>query len=89
MYRPVRMGLRSYRPRTDEGSRWNLIARSCSAYWNTIPAAATKIEYAHSAGTTGTTGATASLRFGMRTSTSQPPGTYIAPITLDVLAPNT
>lgn len=32
--------------------------------------------------------ATASLRFGLRTASSLPPGTYQAPITFEVLAPN-
>lgn len=62
---------------------------TCTAFdtdpWNAIPAAATKIAYASSAGTVA---ATANLRFGIRSSSSQPPGAYLAPITFDVAAPN-
>lgn len=69
-------------------AQWTINAAcpaSVGAYWNGIPSAATKVAYAAAAGTTA---ATASLRFGLRTSTSQPSGKYVAPITFDVLAPN-
>jgi hypothetical protein len=31
---------------------------------------------------------TISLRFGLRSSSSQPPGRYVAPLLFEVLAPN-
>jgi len=36
----------------------------------------------------GVTGASANLRFGMRTAAAQAAGTYVAPIILEVLAPS-
>lgn len=53
--------------------------------WNAIPTTSTKVAYASAAGTVA---ATANLRWGVRTSTSQPPGAYAAPVTFDVVAPN-
>lgn len=54
------------------------------ASWRSVPPSPTKVAYA-----TGPAAAvTASLTFGMRTLTTQPPGTYIAPIAFRVLAPN-
>jgi uncharacterized delta-60 repeat protein len=55
------------------------------AYWNDVPTAPEKIAYTT---VSGTSGALANLRFGLRTGAAQKPGSYVAPITFDVLAPN-
>ena len=53
------------------------------AIWNAISPTAAQIAVANPL----ETAATAQLRFGLRTAPNQPPGTYIAPITFDVIAP--
>ncbi len=54
------------------------------AEWRAIPDSAGTIA---STSTSGTTGVTTALRFGLRTASSQPAGYYRAPITFDVVAP--
>jgi len=58
-------------------------------HWNAIPttsaSAGSKIA---ASPTSGVNGATASLRFGFRTASNQPPGAYTAPMTFEVVAPN-
>ena len=58
------------------------------AYWNAVPTAPTKIAY-NLAPEPDPPDATAHLRFGLRVSGNQPPGQYVAPVTFEVLAPNT
>ncbi|MCZ4496114.1 MAG: hypothetical protein JWM25_697 [Thermoleophilia bacterium] len=53
------------------------------AWWNAVPTTATIIASA----TSGETGASASLRFGLRTRADQSPGRYVAPIVFDAIAP--
>lgn len=55
------------------------------AYWNAIPTTAAKIAYSSASGVTT---ASASLRFGLRTTATQPGGTYVTPLVLEVVAPN-
>ncbi len=54
--------------------------------WRAIPAstgvAATKVAFRSTPGTT-----SAQLRFGFRTASNQPPGTYLAPVAIEVVAP--
>jgi hypothetical protein len=57
---------------------------SDGAFWNDVPIAADKVAFATAPGTT----YTATVRFGARTLLNQPPGTYVAPVTFEVLAPN-
>jgi hypothetical protein len=52
--------------------------------WNPISASMTKV--AHT--TAGAPNGTATLNFGVKMSATQPDGRYVAPITLDVIAPN-
>jgi uncharacterized delta-60 repeat protein len=60
-----------------------------SGAWNGVPtgnnSALAKVAQSTTANTTT---ATAALRFGMRIANNQAPGTYIAPITFEVVAPN-
>lgn len=72
-------------------STWSVNATcplSTGAWWRGLPTgmgAASKV-----ATTTGSgvTDATASLRFGLELSGAEPAGSYLAPITIDVVAPN-
>ncbi|MCW2928249.1 MAG: uncharacterized protein JWM86_2217, partial [Thermoleophilia bacterium] len=57
------------------------------AFWRSVPTVSTKVAF-NTALEPDPADATAHLRFAMRASTSQAPGTYIAPIGLEVLAPN-
>jgi uncharacterized delta-60 repeat protein len=62
---------------------------SDGAYWNGIPTSTGVGSAKVAASTTsGLASASASVRFGVRTSTSQPPGSYVAPVTFQVVAPN-
>jgi hypothetical protein len=56
---------------------------SNGAFWNAVPTTASQIASA----STGVNNGTANLRFGMRTSSTQPAGDYIAPVTFTVVAP--
>lgn len=65
---------------------------SCTAVntdpWNKVAAtAATTGSSVATSGTAGTTDATANLRFGIRTASNQPPGTYLAPVVFELVAP--
>jgi uncharacterized delta-60 repeat protein len=51
-------------------------------WWRAVPTASTIVATEATAGPQ-----TASLRFGFRTLANQPPGTYVAPITFEVIAP--
>ena len=55
--------------------------------WNAVPATTSSAARIASSTTAGTTAASAHLRFGVRTATNQPPGTYVAPVAFDVVAP--
>ncbi len=75
---------------TVDGTTWSATG-SCTATnadpWRAIAtggAVGTKVASAPA----GTTTATASLRFGVRTPVTQTPGRYVAPITFEVLAPS-
>lgn len=58
------------------------------AFWNSIaPTSASPGATVAQSTIATTTGATAHLRFGFRTSANQPPGVYTAPITVEVIAP--
>ena len=61
-------------------------AVSAPANWRSVPATASLASHIATS-PLGTTTARADLRFGLRTSVSQPPGRYIAPVTFDVVAP--
>jgi uncharacterized delta-60 repeat protein len=52
------------------------------AWWNAVPPSATNVATTLAPGNLNAT-----LRFGVRTRASQPPGTYLAPITISVIAP--
>jgi len=58
-------------------------------YWNPIPttngSAGSKIA---ASPTSGVNSATASLRFGFRTATTQAPGVYLSPLVFEIVAPN-
>lgn len=57
--------------------------------WQPVPPTTGAATAEVAEGASGTATASASLRFGLRTSTSQPPGQYAAPLTVEVLAPAT
>lgn len=65
-------------------------ASTDGTHWRGVPATvgdpAAKVA---TSSTSGTTGAIASLRFAVRARGAQPPGAYVAPLTFQVLAPNT
>lgn len=71
---------------------WTSGGGTCTAAdngtWYGIPqtAASTNAVVARSTTAT-TTAAQVNLRFGMRAASAQPPGTYVAPVTFDVVAP--
>lgn len=56
--------------------------------WHAIPATATAASKVVHNGSTGDADSIASLRFGFRTRSDQAPGTYFAPVTFEVVAPN-
>ncbi len=58
------------------------------AHWNALPAtgASTEARVANSTTAT-TTNVAVNLRFGVRTRTDQPPGGYVAPVRIEVVAP--
>jgi hypothetical protein len=56
-------------------------------HWNDIPSATDKIAFAASP-EPDPADASAHIRFGVRSTSSQPPGAYFAPISFEVLAPN-
>jgi uncharacterized delta-60 repeat protein len=74
-----------------DATTWSVNATcptTAGAWWNGVPqgyGAASKV-----AATTGSgvVEATASLRFGLELDGTEPPGSYLAPITIDVVAPN-
>jgi uncharacterized delta-60 repeat protein len=71
-----------------DGTTWSATG-SCTAVdadpWHAIPQAASPAKIATSP--LSNSSATAALRFGVRPSLAQPPGSYVAPIALEVLAP--
>lgn len=72
---------------TSATANWTVNAAcplTSGVYWN--PIAPTGSTVTHTTAT-GAQGATANMRFAMKTSTSQAPGDYIAPVTIDVVAP--
>lgn len=68
---------------------WTVPGGGCLASdgpeWNGVPTTPTKVAHTTVAATTG---ATARLKFGIRTAQSTAPGTYRAPVEFEVLAPN-
>jgi uncharacterized delta-60 repeat protein len=72
---------------------WTVDADTCTASdgdpWRGVPASGSlpAAKVAHTNASTLQTGS-ASLRFGFRTSGSQAPGLYVAPLTFEVVAPN-
>ncbi len=74
-----------------DGSTWAPNA-TCpnvdGSHWHAIPATATPASKVAHNGSSGDADATVSLRFGFRTRDDQVPGTYVAPITLEVIAPS-
>jgi uncharacterized delta-60 repeat protein len=60
---------------------------SDGAFWQAVPTTSAKIAY-NNALEPDPADATAHLRFAMRASTTQTPGSYVAPIAFEVLAPN-
>lgn len=77
--------LRSVAAATADWTTTGACTATDGANWNAMPTVPSKVAHTTTNGAT----ATASLRFGARTATNQPPGAYIAPVTIDVLAPNT
>lgn len=61
---------------------------SDGAHWRGIPSNASAADAKVASSATGMQEATAHLRFGLRPSSSQPTGSYLAPVTFEVLAPN-
>lgn len=62
---------------------------SNGAHWNAVPARGGTAGSKIAASTTATTaGAIANLRFGLRTASNQAPGTYLAGLAFEVVAPN-
>ena len=76
---------------TVDASTWTQNA-SCpatdGAYWKPLATAGNGASGKVANTTTGVTTATASLRFGLRTLAAQPSGSYVAPFTVEVIAPN-
>jgi uncharacterized delta-60 repeat protein len=70
-----------------DGTTWTPNAAcplSSGAYWNAVPTAAGTVALTSSSGTTA---ASASLRFAFRAGTTQSPGRYLAPVVFTVSAP--
>lgn len=66
----------------------NTCPATTGAYWNPVPAD-TSIAGATIATTAApTTAATVDLRFGLRAATAITPGTYVAPVSIEVIAPS-
>jgi uncharacterized delta-60 repeat protein len=57
---------------------------SDGGFWNAIPTSSSVIANA----ATGNSAATVGLRFGLHLASDQPAGSYVAPVTFDVIAPN-
>lgn len=76
---------------TTNASTWqanSTCPATVGAWWNGIPAGmGTRSRVALTTGV-GVVNASASLRFGLETSGSEQPGRYLAPISIDVIAPN-
>lgn len=68
---------------TNQWALGGACAAADGAIWNDVPPAMEKVAYMAASGS-----ATADLRFGFRALGSQSPGNYTAPVTFEVLAPN-
>ena len=73
-----------------DGTTWTPSATcpaSSGTHWHAVPATIGAASKVATAGTSGNSTATAGLLFAVRPGLSQAPGSYVAPVTFEVLAP--